>query len=141
MYLIYYWRDFADNTRRGRIHKLNQRNSLLAELGAGGIVWTLARTSSSLYVLAARFVVEHSGRNSPSDPDYERYGEYYFQANPTLTRYFRVDRQPSIEPLIRSLSIKTDAEHLGQSFQGKAGVRQLTEADHEILERYAASLP
>jgi hypothetical protein len=140
MQLLYYWRDFAENTRGGPIFKLNQRNDRIAALRAGDTVWAIASDGPGRYVLAARFVVEESGTNPLGDPDRDRYGDYFFRANGELSRYFNPLGQASAESLIRSLSIKTDAEHLGQAFQGLAAVRPLTEDDDRKLSTYADGL-
>lgn len=65
---------------------------------------------------------------------------YFFEADPAATRYFDVSRHGSVEPLLRELSITTDATHLGLSFQGPNGVRVLSLNDQLRLSRYTAGL-
>jgi len=43
--------------------------------------------------------------------------------------------------VLRSLSPTTRAQFLGQSFQGAAAVRELTQADYDLLLQVAADLP
>jgi hypothetical protein len=57
-----------------------------------------------------------------------------------LVTVFCVSRQGSAEPLLRELSITTDATYLGLSFQGPNGVRMLSPDDQLRLSRYTAGL-
>jgi hypothetical protein len=57
------------------------------------------------------------------------------------SRYFDIDAGPNAEPLIRALSVRAVSQRLGQSFQGHAAVRQITEADHRLLAGTAFYLP
>jgi hypothetical protein len=57
-----------------------------------------------------------------------------------LVTMFCVSRQGSVEPLLRDLSITTDATYLGLSFQGPNGVRVLSLDDQLRLSRYTAGL-
>lgn len=57
------------------------------------------------------------------------------------SRYFKVEGQPSVEQIIRSLSVTANADVLGRSFQGHAAVRPLTRQDHLILQDAARELP
>ena len=140
MGLLYYWKDYRENTAGGPIFKLNQKTPKLHEVGPGDTVWAIARSRPGRYVIAAEFVVQRTGMNPVGSPDYKRYGEYFFEADPTTSRYFDVSRQGSVEPLLRDLSITTNATHLGLSFQGHNGVRLLNPEDHLRLTRYAAGL-
>lgn len=140
MALLFYWRDYAENTRNGPIYKLNQRNPLIAELIAGETVWAIALEGPGHYILAAEFKVARAGRNLVSDPDRDRYGMHFFEADPGASRYFAASPQDSVEPLIRNLSIKVEAEHLGKAFEGANGVRPLTDDDCALLSRHAAGL-
>ena len=56
------------------------------------------------------------------------------------SRYFKVDNQPRLEQIIRSLSIRANAEILGRAFQGHAAVRQITQNNHQILSIAAKNL-
>jgi 5-methylcytosine-specific restriction protein A len=70
-----------------------------------------------------------------------RYGPYRVWGDLQRSRYFRIDDQPDISLLVRSLSVDAKADVLGRSFQGRAAVRVLTNADHLRLLAYAKSLP
>jgi hypothetical protein len=140
MGLLYYWKDYRENTASGPIFKLNQKTPKLHEIGSGDYVWAIARSKPSCYVVAAEFRVQRTGLNPLSSPDYKRYGEYFFEADPAATRYFDISRQGSVEPSLRELSITTDATHLGLSFQGPNGVRVLSLNDQLRLSRYTAGL-
>jgi hypothetical protein len=141
MTFLYYWRDFAENTRAGPVLKMNHPNRRMKELAPGDHVWALARAGAGYYIIAAKFVVASAGINALDDPDRERgYGDYFFEADPDRTRYFPVKGQPNAERVIRDLSIRAEAEHLGQSFQGLAGFRELTEDDDRKISEHVAAL-
>lgn len=140
MAILYYWREYAENTAQGPIFKLNQKNRALADAKPGETVWAWGLADRGRYVLYSKFKVERAGLNQPRDPAYEQYGPFFAQADPDSSQFFNVASQASIEPLIRSLSIKADAGVLGQSFQGIAGVRRLSAEDDERLEEYASRL-
>jgi 5-methylcytosine-specific restriction enzyme A len=69
------------------------------------------------------------------------YGPYRVWGDLQRSRYFHVDKQPDVSLLIRSLSVSAKSDVLGRSFQGKAAVRVLSEADHLRLLAYAQALP
>ena len=121
MPLLYYWR--RDNYQRdldlGAGYHLNQDNPVMHEVGTGDSLWAFTRTSDGRYVLAAELVVRAKTLNRP---DF-RYGKYRVWGDVDQSRYFRVEGAPSIEQVIRSFSISTNARVLGRSFQGDAAVR------------------
>lgn len=137
--LLYYWR--GDNYRRdldlGAGYHLNQTNPLLHEIEAGDSLWAFTRNRAGVYVLAAELVVRAKTFNPPAF----RYGRYRLWGDLRLSRYFATEGQPSIEQVIRSLSCRTGAPVLGQSFQGGAAVRAITAQDHLILTTVARELP
>jgi 5-methylcytosine-specific restriction enzyme A len=139
MALIYYWR--SDNYRRdldmGAGYHLNQSNPLLHRIEIGDSLWAFTRNRSEQYVLAAELVVKAKTENPPNF----RYGRYRLWGDIHHSRYFQVDSQPSIEQIIRGLSSKANARILGQSFQGHAAVKFLTQQDHLILLAVARDLP
>jgi 5-methylcytosine-specific restriction enzyme A len=139
MSVFYYWRDYAANTDRGPTFKLNRSNQLLATIKPGESLWAIAHAGGGRYMLAAEMVVRRSGRNAADDPE-RHYGEFFVEADPARSRYFDPDAQESVEPIIRRLSIRANAEHLGQSFQGASGVRPLTPEDDGVLRGYASGL-
>ena len=139
MPLIYYWE--GKNYRRdldwGAGYHLNQSSRLLHEIDCGDSLWAFTRTPARRYVLAVELVV----RAKTTNPSGYRYGAYRLWGDLELSRYFRTDGQPDISGLIRGLSVRAGAAVLGQSFQGRAAVRRLTPADHQVLAEYARGLP
>jgi hypothetical protein len=57
------------------------------------------------------------------------------------SRYFDIEHLPNAEPMIRMLTCKTDAEKLGQSFQGNAAVRRISADDDAILRSFSRDFP
>lgn len=139
MHLLYYWH--PDNYRHdldfGAGYHLNQKNPLLHEIEIGESLWAFTRNTSGYYVLAAELVVQAKTHNPPGF----RYGPYRVWGNLNQSRYFKTEDQPSVEQVIRKLSPTTNARYLGQSFQGHAAVRRLTEQDHLILSSLSRELP
>jgi 5-methylcytosine-specific restriction enzyme A len=137
--LLYFWR--ADNYRRDLDHgvgfHLNQGNSLLHQIGIGESLWAFTRKIDGRYALAAELVISAKTMN----PRGFRYGPYRVWGDLRRSRYFGIDQQPDISPLIRSLAVEAKADVLGRSFQGKAAFRVLTETDHIRLLAYAKGLP
>jgi 5-methylcytosine-specific restriction protein A len=135
MPLLYYWR--RDNYKRdldmGAGYHLNQDNPLLHKVEIGDSLWAFTRTADGYYALAAELVVRAKTLNPPKF----RYGRYRIWGDLQLSRYFKVEGQPSIEQVIRNLSIEAKASHLGQSFQGRAAVRLITPEDHRLLSEIA----
>jgi len=138
MALLYFWR--GDNYRRdldmGAGYHLNQSNSLLHSIPVGDSLWAFTRNRYGDYVMAAELVISAKTRNPPTF----RYGGYRVWGDLEKSRYFRADKQQSVEPLIRSLSCGPKADVLGRSFQGWSAVRILTDADHALLRTYTATL-
>ena len=138
MPLLYYWR--RDNYQRdldlGAGYHLNQDNPVMHEVETGDSLWAFTRTSDGRYVLAAELVVQAKTMNRP---DF-RYGDYRVWGDVDTSRYFRVEGAPSVEQVIRSFSISTNARVLGRSFQGHAAVRQITMEDHQTLREVARNL-
>jgi len=138
MPLLYHWR--GDNYRRDLDHgvgyHLNQANPLLHDVVLGDSLWAFARARDGAYALAAELVVSARTRNPPGF----RYGPYRVWGDLRRSRYFSVDGQPDITPLVRSMAIATGHNLLGRAFQGRAAVRRLGEADHARLADYARHL-
>ncbi|MBA2668812.1 MAG: HNH endonuclease [Gemmatimonadetes bacterium] len=139
MPLLYYWH--PKNHRRdldyGAGYHLNQKNHLLHQVDFGDSLWAFTRTADARYVLAAELVVRAKTHNRPGF----KYGPYRVWGDLKLSRYFQVQGQPSVEQIIRSLSVTTRAAHLGQSFQGLRAVKPLSIADHQVLVEAARDLP
>ena len=139
MNLLYFWR--GDNYRRdldyGVGFHLNQANPLLHEVAIGESLWAFTRKLDGRYALAAELVISAQTMN----PRGFRYGPYRVWGDLQRSRYFRVEEQPDVSQLIRSLSLAANAEVLGRSFQGKAAVRAISDVDHLKLLAYAERLP
>ena len=121
----------------GAGYHLNQDNPVMHEVAGGDSLWAFTRTADGRYVLAAELIVQAKTKNRP---DF-RYGTYRVWGDVDRSRYFRVEGAPSVEQIIRSLSIRAEARVLGRSFQGHAAVRKITDDDHRILWEAARDLP
>lgn len=139
MNLLYYWRpdNYLRDLDMGAGFHLNQSNPLLHRINIGESLWAFTRNKEGRYILAAELVIKAKTNNPPSF----RYGQYRVWGDIHQSRYFLTDGQPGVEQIIRALSPKTNATHLGQSFQGNAAVRILTDDDHRILQSIANYLP
>lgn len=139
MPLLYYLRpdNYRQDLKLGFGFHLNQNSSTLLRAGPGDSLWAFARRGDGSYVLAAHLIVRGITHNVPG----YRYGKYRIWGDRSTSRYFEVAHSPNAEAIIRSLSVTTLARYLGQSFQGGAAVRELTQADHRLLLRVAADLP
>lgn len=139
MPLLYYWR--GDNYYRdldmGAGYHLNQANPLLHQIEIGDSLWAFTRRHDGIYVLATELIVKAKTINPPNF----RYGKYRVWGDVNCSRYFQVDGQPSIENVIRSLSCRANARILGQSFQGLAAVKLISQGDAEILRMLSKELP
>lgn len=139
MPLLYYWRPdnyFRDLDMGAGFH-LNQSSRKLHSIEIGDSLWAFTRNKVGRYVLAAELVVKAKTINPPN----YRYGHYRVWGDITLSRYFHVNEQPSIEQIIRQLSPKANARILGQSFQGSSAIRLLSNDDQLLLKIVAKDLP
>ncbi len=139
MPLLYYWK--PENYRRDRefgfgFH-LNQNSPAMLRTAPGDSLWAFTRRRDGFYVLAAHLIVRGITHNVPG----YRYGKYRVWADKEASRYFDVARSTNAEAILRALSVAARSRFLGQSFQGTAAVRELTQADHELLLQVAADLP
>lgn len=139
MPLLYYWRrdNYLRDLDMGAGYHLNQSNPLMHGVEKGDSLWAFTRAPSGQYVLAAELIVQAKTHNPPNF----RYGRYRVWGDVETSRYFEVEGQPSVEQIIRSLSVTANADVLGLSFQGHAAVRPLTRQDHLILQDAARELP
>jgi hypothetical protein len=137
MHLLYYWKpdNFREDEKYGRSFTLVQNNPAMLRATKGDSLWAFTRNSRGTYVLAANLVIEAVGQVTDSE-----YGRYCAQGSSTSSRYFDIERGEDIEPLIRKLSVKAEADALGQSFQGPAAVRIITDSDHGALKAFARDL-
>jgi hypothetical protein len=142
MSIIFHWvgkNYIADMNSFGKDCQLNQDNELMNDLTKGDHIWAFTRRLDKTYVLALDLVVEQARINSPSDPGY-KYGEYNVLGNKD-SRYFDIAKGVDVETLIRSLSVTVNAKILGHSFQGKTGIKQITDNDEQKLIAFAGKLP
>lgn len=139
---LFFWRgdNYFTDINAGKAYHLNQNNELMRDLKPREHVWAFTRRKDKTYVLALDLVVAGKKVNQRGDPGYE-YGKYHVEGGKQSTHYFDVDKVPDTEPLIRSLSVSPKARILGQSFQGRNGVRLLTLADEQKLISFSAGLP
>lgn len=139
MSLLYYWRrdNYQDDLDNGATYHLNQANPLLHEIALGDSLWAFTRNSAGEYVLAAELVVKAKTHNPPN----HKYGRYRLWGDLRYSRYFVTEGQQSVEPVVRRLDITANAQHLGQSFQGRNAVKSLSALDHQILLAFAGNLP
>lgn len=129
--LLYHWtrENYRSDLLGGVAWHLNQRSARLRDIDIGDSVWAFTRSASNAYVLAAELVVRARTQNPPRF----RYGPYRVWADVPRSRFFAVEGQTSIEPVVRELSIRPRAAILGQGFQGVAAVQSLTAGDHAQL--------
>lgn len=140
MALLYYWRpdNHARDLRFGFGFHLNQNSPAMASAGPGESLWAFTRRSrDSQYVLAAELVIRAVTKNPPN----YRYGKWRAWGDLDRSRYFDIEAGPRVDALIRSLDLRASASRLGQSFQGHAAVRHLSEDAHQLLSEYARELP
>jgi hypothetical protein len=140
MALLYFWR--YDNYRRdldyGAGYHLNQKSQTLHDVDLGDSLWAFTRQRDGRYALAAELVASAKTFNRPG----YRYGRYRLWGELRRSRYFVVDGQPDLTPLVRRLQIRTGVADspLGRSFQGAAAVRRIGEFDSNLLRRWATEL-
>jgi hypothetical protein len=143
MSVLFFWRGDhyeADMQQYGKSYDLNQNSEHFNNLGPGDHIWAFTRRKDKTYVLALDLIVTGITQNSKSSPG-SKYGKYHADGSRQRSRYFDVQKGPSVEPLIRSLSLTADAQILGHSFQGENGVRLLTPADERSLTQFSSALP
>lgn len=117
MPLLYHWR--ADNYRRdldmGAGYHLNQASPKLHQIDLGDSLWAFTRGTDGRYVLAAELVVKAKTFNPPN----YRYGRYRVWGHLAHSRYFDVKRGPSVEHVVRGLSVSSRGAVLGRAFQAR----------------------
>lgn len=137
MSVLFFWTgdNYIGDMKQGKSYQLNQNNQLISNLNPGDHVWAFTRIDQT-YVMAADLVVIQTKANPPG----HEYGKYCALADRKSSHYFDVYECPDVEPVIRSLSFSPKAKILGQSFQGRNGVRPLTNADEQLLSSFSAGL-
>lgn len=138
MPLLYYWRrdNYCRDLDMGAGYHLNQANPLMHEIDTGDSLWAFTRRANGAYALAVHLVIQAKTINPPRF----RYGRYRVWGNLDTSKYFRLEGQPNIEDLIRSLSCTVNAKILGRAFQGRAAVRKISNEDHTMLMVAAEAL-
>lgn len=137
MHLLYFWRGdvYRQDLRSWDHFHLSQNSTRMRDVVAGEHLWAFTRNRKGRYVLAADLVVTRKVHNPPGS----RYGKYRVYGDLVLTRYFAVEDAPDVESLIRPIA-RAQTAALGQSFQGRGAVREITEDDHAVLTAFAQSL-
>jgi hypothetical protein len=139
MPLLYYWtaQNREWDLNYGASFHLNQKNALLHGIEPGESLWAFTRRSDGKYTMAAELIIRARTRN----PETYRYGTYRVWGDLDRSRYFDIEHLPNAEPIIRMLTCKTDAEKLGQSFQGNAAVKRIAADDDAILRSFCIDFP
>lgn len=138
MPLLYYWR--PDNHQHdldfGVGFHLNQGTPRLHDIEVGDSLWAFTRRRDRTFALAMQLVVRAKTHNRAGF----RYGPYRLWGDLQHSRYFLLDGQPPLDPILRALSLQVRARSIGQAFQGHAAVRRITAADDELLQAHARGL-
>lgn len=139
MSLLFYWRhdNYVQDLENGAGYHLNSKHEVLHDVERGDSVWAITYCPDGTYALAAELIVHSKTRNAPG----YKYGSYRVWGDVERSRYFQLGAQPSQESVIRSLSVKTNADQLYHSFMGPGSVRRLSETDHQMLVEAAQDIP
>ena len=142
MSVLFFWRgdNYCADIAAGKDYHLNQNNELMLDLERGEHGLAFTRREDKTYGLALDLVVTGTKKNRKGDPGY-KYGRYHVDGDKQRSRYFDVHIGCDAKPIIRSLSFSPKARILGQSFQGRNGVRLLTPADEQKLVSFSAGFP
>ena len=89
------------------------------------------------YVLVGEMVVRRITRKWRT----YRYGAFRAWADADHTRCFDPVQGPNFKPIVRSLSVRTEASMLAQAFQDDSAVRLLGPVDTETLRAFGRYLP
>jgi putative restriction endonuclease len=142
MPLLYHWQ--ADRYRvdlpeiRGTDDlSLRQNSATFGAAQAGEGLWAFTRRRDGTYVLCAHLTVA----DVLEVGEHARYGRYEVRARPGSVRLFDVEQGADVEPVLRSLGVRVSSPTLGQSFQGPAAVRRITDRADAMLAGFAADLP
>jgi hypothetical protein len=137
MAILYFWvrEKYLNDTTDGRtIDGLEQNAGWLDGADEEGEpLWAFTRNSRGEYVLALRYQIK-AIRNIGTEG---QYGEYEILAQKSTITRFDPEKESSVEPVIRKLSIAPKAPVLGQSFQGDAAIRRISAADERKLAAFA----
>lgn len=141
MALLYHWQreNYAEDIRQldpAAGLTLQQNSPAFAEADPDERLWAFTRRQDGTYVLAAQLRVARVDTGAGG-----AYGRFRVLPAPETTLLYDVARGQDAEGLIRGLSVRADAVVLGQSFQGPAAVRRISEDDDARLEAFAEELP
>ncbi len=143
MHLLYYLKrdlyDAEQHTDDFEDFTLNQNAPAMLRVKEGESIWAFTLLDDGVYALVTEFVVAAKGENAPGRP----FGQHRVEANLERSKLFALEdpAQKDFEALVRrQLSITANAAALGQSFQGHAAVREITEEDHQHLKAFAQNL-
>ena len=115
---------------------VEQDSPALNDVRMGQSVWVFSRRpEDDTYLLDSRIIVRFI------EPSVDReYGWLHVWGTRDESVLFAHESQPDLGPLLRELSIPTNARVLGQSFQGHNAVRRLSEEDHQRLLAWSRRL-
>jgi len=139
MPLLFYWRhdNYIEDLENGAGYHLNSTREMLHDVERGDSVWAITYCPDGRYAISAELIVHSTTRNAP---DY-KYGSYRVWGDIARSRYFQLHAQTDQESVIRTLSVKTNADQLYHSFMGPGSVRRLSQADHRMLVEASRDVP
>jgi hypothetical protein len=134
--LLYYWRSehYLDEVGRGWAnYRFARPSPRIHWIEVGDSVWAFTRNQNGEYVLACELVVAEKYHAM------SRYGSFAVRGAVRQSRYFDINRGPSVEQLIRGI-IEARSDNLGHSFRGAGAVRPISEFSHQCLREFAKEL-
>jgi hypothetical protein len=142
MALLFFWRGdyYPKNIKYVKGYELNQNNELMNKIYKGEHIWAFTRRDDKTYVLALDLYAINKKINSSQSPS-RKFGKYKVEGDKSKSRYFKIEKGPSITKTIRSLHITAKAKILGHSFRGLNAVRKIDDSDEQVLVKFAANLP
>jgi hypothetical protein len=98
-------------------------------------IWAFTRIENARYALAGMLVAIGSSESAQHAA-----GKHCVYLNTRKSRFYNVEGAPDFSPIVRSLGILAKASALGRSFQGPAGVRNLSSEADKTIEQFANGL-
>ena len=139
MPLLFHWRgkNYRADIQNGTVYtyNLNQNSKAMLRAEPGDTIWAFTRRQDDIYVLAVKGLIKELSRDFGSP-----YGAHRVWLDQKQTVYFDIEEGLDVEQTIRSLEITTNGRVLGWSFRGHAGVREISKADNQKLEKFAERL-
>lgn len=140
MPLLYYWlRAIYNRSNLPSVLedglRLQQNSKAFGALRRGDRVWAFTRSSNGTYALAGQTRASHV-RETPNG----EYGCYTLDPLVGSSVLYIIEGAPSVEPLIRSLSINRRGKVLGRSFQGRNAACPISVEDDDRLAEFAGRL-